>query len=71
MVTRCVKMLYRRLMRMNVARIALKLGASIAQDEERLEQLRDGWNDSRKLLEGAQMWADESRTIFNQLRIQR
>ena len=58
-------------MRMNVARIALKLGASIAQDEERLEQLRDGWNDSRKLLEGAQMWADESRTIFNQLRIQR
>jgi hypothetical protein len=63
--------LNRLLIRKNVARITLKLRASLARDEERLEQLRNGWNDSRKLLDGAQMWTDESRTIFDQLRVNR
>jgi hypothetical protein len=56
-------------MRKNLEKIAAKLRVGISRDQEHLERLRHGWDRSNQLLEAAQVEADESRTIFEQLRV--
>ena len=56
-------------MRKNLEKIAAKLRIGISRDQEHLERLRHCWDSSNDMLEAAQIEADESRRIFEELRV--
>ena len=62
-------MVYSCRMRKNLEKIAAKLRIGISRDQEHLERLRHCWNNSNEMLEAAQIEADETRRIFEQLRV--
>jgi hypothetical protein len=56
-------------MRKNLEKIAAKLHIGISQDQEHLARLRKDWDQTHAVLEAAQGEADETRRLFDQLRI--
>ena len=62
-------MVYSCRMRKNLEKIVAKLRVGISRDHEHLERLRHCWNNSNEMLEAAQIEADESRRIFERLRV--
>ena len=56
-------------MRKNLEKIAAKLRVGISRDQEHLGRLRHCWNGSSDMLEAAQIETDETRRIFEQLRV--